>query len=333
MGASVEVRALAGQAEVEAYFALAAATFPGYQRFHSTPEPGGSLAAGWRQFVLETPGFDPASLRGAFRDGALLGGLIHEQRQLYVGAASLPSGYIGGVVVDPRSRGQGVASALMRASTELARQRAPGADRPARHSRLLRRLRLRRRLRDGRAADRPGRRPGQARPRPAVRPAAEADAPALLALYERHYAGRTGAYARALPLQRHLLRHRREPPRLALDGRGRPRGYLIASGAGDGSGAVEAAADDWPAALALLRWHATARGEPPAQLRWPLPLDGPTYYLLAEHLPLRTEIRSRPERRLDGPGRGPVGALRRACCRSGASAGGAPAAAGAARSA
>jgi hypothetical protein len=133
-----------------------------------------------------------------------------------------------------------------------------------------------------------------ARPDPGlpVRPAGQEDAAALLALYERHYGGRTGAYARSPALQRHLLRHRAEPPLLALDGDGRPRGYLIPGRADDG-GAVEAAADDWPAALALLQAHARARPDA-AELRWPLPPAGPTYWALADHLPLRSETRSRP---------------------------------------
>jgi hypothetical protein len=54
------------------------------------------------------------------------------------------------------------------------------------------------------------------------------------------------------------------------------------------------AADDWPAALALLREHA-GRAPPAAELRWPLPPDSPTYYRLADHLPLRSETRSRPD--------------------------------------
>ncbi|HEY3107238.1 MAG TPA: GNAT family N-acetyltransferase [Chloroflexota bacterium] len=291
---SVEVRALASEAEVAAYFELAAATFPGYQQFHCTPAPGGSVAAGWRRFVLETPGFEPARLRGAFRDGALLGGLIHEERSLYVGPARLRSGYVGAVVVDPCWRGQGVATALLRDSTALARSRRQA-------------LIVLRGIADFYAAfgyvdvfettehavD-PARVLALPDPGYVVRPATERDAPALLALYDRHYGGRTGAYARSLPLQRHLLRHREEPPLLALDRAGQPRGYLILSGAGDRAGAVEAAADCWPAALALLRRHARARPQPPAELRWPLPPDAPSYYLLADHLPLRSETRSRP---------------------------------------
>jgi GNAT superfamily N-acetyltransferase len=291
---TVEVRPLASEAEVAAYFELAAATFPGYQQFHCTPTPDGSVAAGWRRFVLEAPDFEPASLRGAFRDGRLLGGLIHEQRPLQVGSARLPSGYIGGVVVDPRWRGQGVATSLMRDATACARSRGQA-------------LLVLRGIADFYAAfgyvdvfettehavD-PARVLALPDPGLVVRPATGQDAAALLALYDRHYGQRTGAYARSLAQQHHLLRHRDEPPLLALDPADQPCGYLLLGRAGDGSSAVEAAADSWPAALALLRHHARARADPPAELRWPLPSDAPTYYLLADHLPLRSETRSRP---------------------------------------
>jgi hypothetical protein len=88
---SVEVRALAFEAEVAAYFELAAATFPGYQRFPCTPRPGGSVAAGWRRFVLETPGFEPARLRGAFRDGELarLAEPAPDEREIRLSLAAL----------------------------------------------------------------------------------------------------------------------------------------------------------------------------------------------------------------------------------------------------
>jgi len=125
-----------------------------------------------------------------------------------------------------------------------------------------------------------------------VRPARPEDAPALLELYVRHYGAYTGSYARTRAQQEHLLRHRTSPPLLALDPAGNPCGYLLLHG-GDRSSAVEAAADRWPAALALLQYQAgLATGA--SELRWPLPPDSPTYLHLADHLPVRSETRSRP---------------------------------------
>jgi hypothetical protein len=86
---------------------------------------------------------------------------------------------------------------------------------------------------------------------------------------------------------------------IAFDPAGVARGYLLLPAAprdrvGPVATAVEAAADSWPAALALLRYHAAQAPEAP-QLRWPLPPDGVTYYHLADHLPLRSETNSRPD--------------------------------------
>jgi GNAT superfamily N-acetyltransferase len=293
-GGTISARALESDAEVATYFELAAATFPGYQRTHCTPSPGGSLAAGWRGFVLETPGFQPDYLRGAFLDGVLVGGCIHEERWLHVASARLRSGYVGGVVVDPRFRGRGIASVLMRDSIELGRQRGQGVI-------------VLRGIPDFYGAfgyvdvfettehvvD-PAHVLALPEPEYVVRPATLDDAPALLALYDRHHARRTGAYSRSLELQRHLVRHRDVPPVLAIAPDGTPDGYLLVSGAADGGAAVEAVADCWPAALALLRHHARARTTPPVELRWPLPRAGVTYYLLADHLQLRSETKSRP---------------------------------------
>src|SRR5262249_42324930 len=70
-GRAPVVRALAGDAEVDAFFALAAATFPGYQRVHCTPAPDGDVGAGWRRFVEGMPAFRLGHLRGAFVDDRL----------------------------------------------------------------------------------------------------------------------------------------------------------------------------------------------------------------------------------------------------------------------
>ena len=287
------IRPLETDAEVAAYFALAATTFPGYPRTHCTPTPGGSLAAGWRRFVEDAPGFEPTYLRGAFSAGELVGGYQHDERWLLVAGWRVRSGYVGGVVTAPEHRGRGVASALMRDGVAFARERRQA-------------LLVLRGIPDfyGRFGYADvmevtehvvERAPILALPASSylVRPATLDDAPTLRALYERHYGSYTGSYARTLPQQEHLLRHRASPPLLALDPAGNPRGYLLLPGGLDRSGAVEVAADTWPAALALLQRQASL-AEGAVELRWPLPPDSPTFHHLADHLPVRGETRSRP---------------------------------------
>ena len=71
---AVVVRALETDREIDAFCALAATTFTGYHRLHCTPRPGDNLSLGWRRFQEEAPDFEPSQLRGAFSDGALVGG-------------------------------------------------------------------------------------------------------------------------------------------------------------------------------------------------------------------------------------------------------------------
>jgi hypothetical protein len=126
-----------------------------------------------------------------------------------------------------------------------------------------------------------------------IRPASLDDAAVLLALYEHNYGAYTGSYARTLALQEHLIRHRTRLPLLALDSSGEAHGYLLLPGGLDVSGAVEAAADTWPAALALLQFQGSwAKDE--VELRWPLPSNSLTYYHVANHVGVRSETRSRP---------------------------------------
>jgi predicted acetyltransferase len=290
---AIEVRPLRTDAEIDAYFKLAAATFPGYNHSHCTPTPGGSLASGWRHFNEGAPGFQPECLRGAFVNGTLGGGYIHDEWWLRLPDTSLRTGYVGGVVADPALRRAGIASALMRDSVVYA---------SARGQTLL----ILRGIADfyGRfgyadvmevtehVVDRQ-RFVQQPAPRVRVRPASVDDAPGLLALYERHYYPFVGSYVRTLEQQRHLLRHRTRMPQLALQDDGRPCGYVLLPCGTDPSLAVEVAADSWPAALALLQFHADAAGNP-SEVRWPLPFGSPTYHHLADNLPLTSRTTSRP---------------------------------------
>jgi hypothetical protein len=88
-----------------------------------------------------------------------------------------------------------------------------------------------------------------------------------------------------------------EAPLLVIGADDRPRGYLVPPWGPLATFGNEVAADDWPAILALLQHHAHRLGtlpDPPAEVRWPLPPASPTCFLLADHLPIRSESSSRP---------------------------------------
>jgi hypothetical protein len=130
-----------------------------------------------------------------------------------------------------------------------------------------------------------------------VRPATLDDAPALLALHQRHFGAYHGFFDRTLEWQEHLLRHRfifaDEPPVMVLTSGDEPRGYLLPfQGRTSAYSVLEVAADDWPATLALLQYHARLveqTPDAPKELVWPLPPDSPTLYLLADNLAVRSE--------------------------------------------
>ncbi|HEV2124672.1 MAG TPA: GNAT family N-acetyltransferase [Chloroflexota bacterium] len=134
-----------------------------------------------------------------------------------------------------------------------------------------------------------------------VRPADDKDSAALLTLYERHYGAHAGGFARDLGEQELLASPGEHGPEylLACDAAGEPCGYVRLRPT-DRTRAVEAGANTWAAALALLRYqarfaeHREAAEEAAPRLRWRVPPDRHTGYLLAEHLPLTSEMRSRP---------------------------------------
>jgi hypothetical protein len=130
-----------------------------------------------------------------------------------------------------------------------------------------------------------------------VRSATTDDASALLVLHHRHYGSYPGAFDRTLERQEHLLRHHlvfaEEPPVLVSTPDDEPRGYLIPfQGRTRAYHVLEVAADDWPAALALLQYHARLvekAPDPPKEVLWPLPPNSSTLYLLADHFAVRSE--------------------------------------------
>jgi GNAT superfamily N-acetyltransferase len=287
------VRPLATDAEIAAYFTLAASTFPGYHATHCTPTPGGSLAVGWRRFVEGAPGFGSVHLRGAFSGDTFLGGYQHDERALLVDGTLLRSGYIGGVVTHPAHRGRGVASALMWSSIAFARERQQSLLVLRGIPDFYGRFGFADVMEVTEHAVEVGRIMAMRSTGYEIRPATLDDAALLLALYGHHYGAYTGSYARTPALQEHLLRHRTRPPLLALDEGGEAHGYLLLPSRLDAPSAVEAAADTWPAALALLQFQGSGVKDEP-ELRWPLPSNSLTYYHVADHVGVRSETRSRP---------------------------------------
>jgi hypothetical protein len=88
-----------------------------------------------------------------------------------------------------------------------------------------------------------------------------------------------------------------EGPVVSVDGDGRPRGYLAIPWGPKATFGYEVAADDWPAALALLQYQARLLDPPPgapAEVRWPLPSDSLTAYALADRLVVQCRSTHRP---------------------------------------
>jgi hypothetical protein len=127
-----------------------------------------------------------------------------------------------------------------------------------------------------------------------VRHATIADTDALLALYQRHQY----CFIRTPALQAARLRgwiDGNRAPLLAVDASGVVCGYLLPPYSDELLKVPEVAADTWDAAAALLQWH--AQQQPSAEtgpLRWVMAQQSPTYYLLAEHVRVVSQIESIP---------------------------------------
>jgi predicted N-acetyltransferase YhbS len=249
-----------------------------------------SAVAGRRKRAESAPNYDPTLLRGAFRGETFLGGYRIQERRMQVGAARLLTCCIGSVVTHPDARLQGVATALMRDAIALARSR---------QNALL--------LLDGIAhfyhrfgyidvfdiTDHTVNRAlvlAQPHRPVTVRLATLDDAPAMLALYQRHYGPSIGSFERTVTEYRYLLSVALsvgDTIALAVDTDGQPCGYLFIAREPEQFNAIEAAADSWPAALALLQYHAHVLDtlpEPAPELCWRVSPDSSTLYLLADHL-------------------------------------------------
>ena len=278
------VRPLAGDAEIDDYFRLAAGTFS------SQPDPA-SQGPVWRANETSAPWFRPEQLRGAFRDGALLGGYLIAERWLRIGPARLSTGCIGGVVVREAARKQGIGRTLMEDAIAFAE-----------------RERLALLLLDGipnyyhrfgyaDVFDPTGhsfKRQDALSVEPStctVRAATRDDAAVLRDLYRRH----VGAFDRTIEEQRWRIPAgaSERPALVAADGGGAVRGYMLAPGGEARERVGEVAADDWPAAAALLRHHAEASTA--EELRWLIPPRAELLYWLVDRFDV-TSVTTRVHR-------------------------------------
>ena len=284
----ITVRPIETDAEVAAFYHLAAATFVR----HQPPEVAGP---NWRRYIESDPRAEQIALCGAFRGDTLLGGCIVYDRLLRLPPAVLRVACIGAVVTAEEYRKQGVARAVLDDVT--ARAVDTGCA-------LL--------LLDGigdfyhqwgfvDVVDNPVHSIERAHihelppSRCALRAATVEDAPAMLALYRRHHAVYGGSFERTLEQQQHHLHHQdsESPAMLIVGPSGEAQGYFQ-TGPHMRYG-LEIAADTWDAALAALHYHARLLDgveDPPPVIKWILPLGSPLFYRIADHLSMLSEIRN-----------------------------------------
>ncbi len=284
------IRQIETATETEAFVHLNAAVF--------RPDEDVEMVATRRyNYLVADPDFDPGQLRGAFMGNSYLGGYIIRERSLCLESARLSTGCIGGVVTHPNYRHQGIAATLMQEALTYAHNQ---------HYALL----LLHGISDfyhqfgyidcledipQHAIDRKliPEKPPEAY---TVRPAMLGDATALLALYQHHFGNYLGSFAptRRLSRQEHLHNWFQENiPLLALDADNEPQGYLLLTRRRNRLYGYEVAANTWPAVLALLQYHShllKAEVESPDELWWMVPPHSLTFYLLTDHLPLRSEV-------------------------------------------
>jgi predicted N-acetyltransferase YhbS len=296
-----QVRALTTPAEMEAFFRLNAAVF--------RPEEDHDLVTKLRQrYLTLDPDFQRHQLRGAFFGGSYVGGYALLERTMCLGPARIRTACINGVVTHPDFRHQGIALALMQDAIRIAESQ---------HYALLflhglggfyRQFGYIDVLEDTPRhflAQIPLLLPEPVPDTYTVRAATLADAPALLACYQRHYSSYLGSFAptRTLQRQEHLLRNWFEDSDIkslvAVGAAQGLHGYLMFSRRRQQLYVYEAATDNWPATLALLHAHAhlleaEAEADPPQELWWRLPPTDETFYFLSEHVPVRSELLSFP---------------------------------------
>jgi predicted N-acetyltransferase YhbS len=282
--------------EIEHYFRLNAETF--------RPDEDTHLVASRRRRMIEKdPDFQMIQLRSAFYRKTYVGSYRIQERLLCVDSSRLRIGCIGGVVTDQDYRHQGIATALMQDAFAFAQNRQYCflllhgiadyyqqrgfidviEDMPQ-HA-----------IEQSLIPDRPTE-------KCVVREAESSDAAILLALYVEHNRASMCTFAptRTVARQIHYLKNWFEDhlPLLVCNKDGKPEGYALLARKSGQYVMYEVAANTWPAVLALLHYQYTLyAGERASRtaVYWPLPLNDSTYYLLSDHLPIRSEIETYPD--------------------------------------
>jgi predicted N-acetyltransferase YhbS len=282
--------------EIEHYFRLNAETF--------RPDEDTLLVASRRRRFIELdPDFHLIHLRSAFYGKTYVGSYRIQERWLCVESSKLRIGCIGGVVTHQNYRHQGVATAMMNDALASAQRRQysflflhgiPDYYQQHGFSDVIEDMPQHA---IGRALipDRPSE-------RCFVRVAERSDAAPLLALYVEHYGASMCTFAptRTVARQVHYLKNWFEDhlPLVAFNQEGKPEGYALLSRKREELSAYEVAANTWPAILALLHSQNTVHEGALAsqtEVSWPLPLTDATYYHLADHLPMRSELETYPD--------------------------------------
>ncbi len=278
--ASILVRPVATPAELTLQLQLADQAF--------APEPSSESAERWQQFITSSPEYRPEEIRGAFRDNQQLGGYIIYERKLCMGAAQLTTGCISAVVTHPAYRHQGVARAMMQDAINYALAH--------RHTLLMLDGIPKFYYRFGYtdmfdlSTQDINRSAILAHPASTynVRPATIDDAESVLTLYQHQYSLYTGSFKRTLERQIHLLQQRssQNPLLLAIDPARKARGYLTLSRGEEYPQALEMAADNWQATVALLQHHARLLAGPdaPEALHYRLPPTAPVLQWMIDNL-------------------------------------------------
>lgn len=273
------VRPVETEEEITTFYRLAVQAF-------GSPDNIEEEARMWRREDELVPDFLPRQRRGVFLGDAYVGGCSIGERVMHVGAGRLPTACVGVVVTHPDFRMRGIGTAILRDAAAFAEKYGQALVLLDGIPNFYHRFGY---------ADiwdltehviEPTAVPAEAPEGYTTRHATIADAPAMLALYERHYGSYTGSFARTAAFQANQIRtglDLNNPRRLAVDAHGEVRGYLGIPRAGNRARAFEVAADNWPAAAALLHQHATFV-DLGTELIWPLPLDSRTYYALADNL-------------------------------------------------
>jgi predicted acetyltransferase len=256
------------------------------QAFAAEPSPESTKR--WQQFITNSPEYRPEEIRGAFRDKQQLGGYIIYERKLCMGAAQLTTGCISAVVTHPAYRHQGVARVMMQDAINYALT----------HKHALLML-------DGipkfyyrfgytdmfdLSTQDINRSAILAHPSSPynIRPATVDDAKSVLTLYQHQYSPYTGSFKRTLERQVHLLQYRsaQNPTLLAIDPSGQAQGYLMLSRDEEYPQALEIAANNWLAAVALLQYHAKLLSgtDAPTALHYRLPPNAPLLQWMIDNL-------------------------------------------------